>query len=476
MRRPRALLGTGTVLLGALVLRLALPFGFPNYDTLYSLVWGQQLARGQTPTYDLALAPTPHPLAELLGLIAAPLGASATIAIVLALAYIALAALPYLAFELGRTWFSWPVGLGAALILITRYEILSYGVRAYVDIPYTALVLGALLVVSRGPRAHWRVFVLLDIAGLLRPEAWLFAGAYWLYLAWRRTQLRELVLLAVLGVAPAVLWVASDALITGNALWSLHHTQHTASTLERPTGILKFPYTGARRLGEVLGPDGLIAGGIGLALSVWLARERVLLALGAGLVAAVAFAAIAASGLPIDDRYTFVIVALGAIFAGAGLAGWVSLAATHPRRRVWQVASVACVVAIVAFVPWNVTRLHETFDSSNPAKQSLSAQLRVENDLIALTRSHAITRGCGKIGVPYHTPIPLLALELHTSPANVVPAEIARGTFVAPASDAVRRIYLLDPNDPAKNYAVPAGFTLRAQNRSWRVFRRCGGS
>ena len=32
-------------------LRLTLPFGFPNYDTLYSLVWGQQLARGQTPAY-----------------------------------------------------------------------------------------------------------------------------------------------------------------------------------------------------------------------------------------------------------------------------------------------------------------------------------------------------------------------------------------------------------------------------------------
>ena len=474
MPRTRAIPATASILVGAVLLRLILPFGFPNYDTLYSLVWGQQLARGQTPTYDLTLAPTPHPLAELVGVVLAPLGAAATIAIVLALAYIALAALPYLVFELGRAWFSWPVGLAAAALLITRYEILSYGVRAYVDISYAALVLAALLVETRCRRAGWPVIALLDIAGLLRPEAWLFAAVYWVYLVVARTERRTLAWLALLGVAPAAVWVASDGLVTGNLLWSLHHTQSTASTLKRPTGLLQFPYTGARRLGEVLGPDGLIAGGIGGVLSLWLARERVMLAVAAGIVALVAFAAIASSGLPIDDRYTFVLVALLSIFAGAGLFGWLALPVGHPRRRLWQGGAVACAIGIVAFIPWNATRLNETFNSSNPKKQSLSAQQRVENDLIALTKSHAIKLTCGKVGVPYHTPIPLLALELHTSPANVVPQEITRGTFVAAASPAVRQIYLLDPNDPTKNYAVPGGFSLRAHNRSWRVYERCG--
>jgi len=83
-------------------------------------------------------------------------------------------------------------------------------------------------------------------------------------------------------------------------------------------------------------------------------------------------------GAPIDDRYTFVIVALGAIFAGAGLAGWRSLAPSHPRRRLWQAGALLCAAAIVGFIPWNVKRLHATFDSSKPAQQSLSAQLRVE--------------------------------------------------------------------------------------------------
>jgi hypothetical protein len=472
MRRTRALIAAASILAGALALRLILPFGFPNYDTLYSLVWGQQLERGQSPTYNVVLAPTPHPLAEIVGTVLAPFGAAATLSVVLVIAYLALAALPYLVYRLGSEWFSWPVGLAAAAFLISRYEVLSYGVRAYVDIPYTALILCALLVETRRRKAGWPVIVLLDIAGLLRPEAWLFAGVYWVYLAWDAGWRRRVSLAALVAVAPLV-WVLSDLAITGDLLWSLTHTQHTASQLKRPTGIVKFPYTAARRLGEVMAPDGLVAAAIGGVLALWLLRERIVLGLCAGLVALVAFAVIASSGLPIDDRYTFVLVALLSVCAGAGLFGWRSLPAGHPRRRLWQAGSVVCVVAIVAFVPWNATRLNETFNSTNPKKQSLSAQYRIEQDLIALTRDHAISASCAPIGVPYHTPVPLLALELHLSPARVEPAEIAHGTFVAAASVAVRLTYLLDQNDPSTAYNLPSGFKLSATNRSWRVYRRC---
>ena len=43
------------IVVGAIALRLAVGIGFVNYDTGYSLVWGQQLARGQTPSYGTAL-------------------------------------------------------------------------------------------------------------------------------------------------------------------------------------------------------------------------------------------------------------------------------------------------------------------------------------------------------------------------------------------------------------------------------------
>ena len=89
----------------------------------------------------------------------------------------------YLVYRLGSRWFDRPIGAVAALIVLTRAPYLSNGLRAYVDLPYIALVLGALAIESRRPRAGWPVLALLALAGLLRPEAWLFSVAYWAWLA-----------------------------------------------------------------------------------------------------------------------------------------------------------------------------------------------------------------------------------------------------------------------------------------------------
>ena len=50
---------------------------FPNYDTYYQFLWGQQLSNGQLPDYAVFRSPTPHPLAELVGLALAPFGLAA---------------------------------------------------------------------------------------------------------------------------------------------------------------------------------------------------------------------------------------------------------------------------------------------------------------------------------------------------------------------------------------------------------------
>jgi len=453
------------VLGGAVALRLAIGIGFANYDTLYSLVWGQQLARGQTPAYGVALAPTPHPLLELAGFVLAPLGAGATLWIVVALAYLALAWLGYLVYLLGARWFSRPVGLAAAAILLSRYEVLSYGARAYADIPYVALVLAALAVESRRARAGVPVLALLALAGLLRPEAWLFAGVYWLYLWPSASPRRRAATAALVALAP-VLWGLSDLAVTGNALWSLTNTRATAHQLNRATGIANVPYYGARRIGEVLGPDGLVGAALGGALALWLARSRALLGAGAGLVALAAFAIIAAFGLPIQDRYVFLIAALLCVFAGAALAGWRTLSPRGP----WLAAAAISALAVLASIAWDVPRFQKTFAGTRPKDQALSAQQRIQDDLVALISDHAI---CTPISIPYASPQPLLALRLHVSPARIHVAVLARGTYLAPASRAVFTELQLDARDPVRAAPRPAGFTLVARNRSWIAYERC---
>jgi hypothetical protein len=464
-----AWIGVGALALWA-CLGVGLGVGFVNYDTVYSLVWGQQIAGGRLPDYAVAIAPTPHPLTELLGVVLAPLGPDATLTIVVGLAYISLAALAYVLYRLGSAWFSWPVGLVAAGLIVTRDPILNYGARAYVDIPYVFFVLAALLVETRRPRAGWPVLVLLGVAGLLRPEAWLLAGAYWLYLVPRRRP-AELVRLAGLVALAPVLWALSDVVITGDAFWSLSHTRATAHTLHRVTGLASFPVKGATAIGGILRPDGALAAAIGLLLSIWLLRRRALPGVITGAVGLVAFAVVASSGLPIQQRYAFLPAGILAIFAGAGLFGWRSLPAGHRARRPWQATAVVLGLVGLALVPSGISSIRSTFVSG---KQPLRSQQRIQDDLVALVDRHAINLACGPVGVPFHTPIPLLALRLHTSPANVIAGDLGRGLFVSAASANVLETYLLDPQDPPVTFPVPAGFHLVVENRSWRVYERCG--
>jgi len=484
----------GAIVGGALALRVICGVGFANYDTLYALAWGGQLARGENPAYGVAIAPTPHPLVELLGVLLWPLGPEATEHVTVALAFVALSACGWVIYLLGREWFGRAAGALAAAIFLTRVPVLSYGVRAYVDIPYLLAVLGALLVETRHRRAGAPVLALLALAGLLRPEAWAFSALYLIYLVappWPRTahaghgpaaraedtggapreaprSRRELGALALLAASAPLVWLGSDLAITGDPLWSLTNTRHTASTLQRITGIGNVPVYIPRRIGEVLRPPVLVGAAIGGVLSLLWLRRRAALAAAAGVIAVVVFAVFASAGLPINTRYAFLASALLGIFCGGGVFGWKYLERGDPRRRWWQFAAVVVALGLLAYAPASVGSAHRELDK-------LARQHDIEDELVALVKGRAITLACGPVGVPNHAPVPLLALYLKTSPRNVVSPEagqIRRGSYVAASPEAAAD-YVLDKHDPHAPARVPAGFAAVRGNRSWTVFERC---
>lgn len=195
------------------VLRLAFGSGFANYDALYALVWGRDVAAGRPPTYDALLAPTPKPLLTAIGVLLAPFGHTAVPMLVL-LAYATIAALALVVFVLAARLGGRPAGALAALLVLTREPVLSFGLRAYADAAYVALVLGALLLELRRSRAGLAPLGLLALAGLLRPEAWIFSAAY---LAWCWPTRRGPMLghLALASAAP-IIWLTGDLLVTGS--------------------------------------------------------------------------------------------------------------------------------------------------------------------------------------------------------------------------------------------------------------------
>jgi hypothetical protein len=493
--------GVGAALL------ILFPTGFPNYDTIYALVWGRELAHGVSPDYGAALPPTPHPLADLLGAVTTPLGSGA-ITVTMIVAYISLALVGYLVYRLGSLWFDRPIGAVAALIVLTRAPFLSNGLRAYVDVPYIALVLGALVIESKRPRAGWPVLALLALAGLLRPEAWGFSIAYLAYLAlWperppgdaeaeTRTPLDRAdtqsaglirpalgrargvlvspsgVVLVSLALAGPILWILFDGITTGNFLYSLTGTQETVDTLKRKTGPVDLVLYGPRALGEVMQWPGMVGAAGGLVLGFAFLRRRSALGIAAVVLALAAFALLAAAGLAIIARYTMLGGAILAIFVAVALLGWRLLDAGHPWRRGWQVFAGLVVLMFVLWLP-------NQWDLDSTVHSDLADQGKIERDLSDLADSGAFAEPlCGPVAVPNHRAIPRLAFNLDVKPTRIISASEehvpGRGYFLKPASPFVIHNFILDPNDPTRfKLPVPHRFERAASNDSWTLYRHC---
>lgn len=457
------------------VLLLLFPPGFPNYDTIYSLLWGREIADGTSPDRGAALPPTPHPLSELFGALVSPLG-DGGIDVTMVLAYVALGLIGYLVYRLGSLWFDRPIGAVAALIVLTRAPYLSNGLRAYIDLPYIALVLGALLVETRRPRAGWPVLALLALAGLLRPEAWLFSLAYLVYLVWPKRKsdpflTMEVLNWALLALAAPLGWALFDWITAGSPTYSFTGTRETVETLERQTGPVDLVLYGPRRLGEVLQWPGMVGAAGGLALGLAFLRRRSAIGAVAVALALGAFAILASAGLAIIPRYTMLAAAVLAIFAALALLGWRLLAPGHPWRRPWQAFAALVALMFVAWAPNQYDLLHRV-------DVDLTNQRTIEEDLHDLAADGAFAPPCPPISVPNHRAVPRLAWDLDIRPTDVVSSseqrQPRRGYFLDPASPFVVHNFILDPNDPARlETPVPPGFRRVAANESWVLYRRC---
>ncbi len=320
---------------------------YPDYDAYHHLVWGRDLLGGVSPGFEGFAAPTEHPLYLALAALMALAGEEADRLLVLT-TMLSLVALVAGAYALGRALFGvWPAALGAVFVG-SSFAFLLYAVRAFVDVPFLALVVWAAALEASRPRRGVLPMALLAAAGLLRPEAWVLAGAYWLWCA-RGSGRSRPGLLALAVLAPGG-WALVDLAVTGDPLHSLHATSKLAEELGRMRGIEHVPSAFVTYLADVARPPVALAGVVGLALAVrrfGVARMAVPLALlGAG---ALTFVVTGLAGLAIIQRYLTVPAVALCVLAGYAVLGFTTLE-PGPARTRWRAGAAGALVLAVVFL------------------------------------------------------------------------------------------------------------------------------
>jgi hypothetical protein len=437
---------------------------FLNYDARYALLWARDLWTGHTPEYGAAFAPTPHPLQTAVSSLALPFGhdadAMATFGILLSFG-----ALVWITYRLGAELFAPWAGVVAALVVLTRPALQRDTLLAYQDIPFAALVTGAVLLEARRPRRGLPVIGLLVAAGLMRPEAWVLGV---LYVAWLWPGITPRRRAAYLGLAAAapVLWALSDWLITGDALHSLHGTASLAAANDRRRHIDQVPYWTSVYLGYALREPLVIGVPIGLFFAWRHARRRALLPITVAVAMTLVFAAGPLFGLPLIRRYMETPAVLLALFYGVAVAGWTRLE-PGPARRRWKVVGGVALLLSIAWLPWHVSML-EGVGKRYASSATLYSDLREVGEAPAV---RAAFSRCAPLSTGDHRPLPFIRWWLDGPPKSVNTlrdgaAPLGRMLLMPRHSPTTRPIY--GPGTFPK-ISVPAGWTRVYANRSWVV-------
>lgn len=507
-----------------------------NYDTVLDLVWGRELLDGGKPGFEAYAASTPHPLWVALGVpVVALFGEHGDRAMVLisALSLAVLAAgtvrlgrvageaiaPPERAVRTGRA-----TGAVAGLLLLSSFSFGLLAAKGYLDVPFLALVAWAAAWTLRRPKAWKGPALLLLLAGLLRPEAWILAGLHWLWCTlggrWtaggERPSTRHRLLrhdrsrdapstrtrvirggdlpgraahLVLVLLAP-LLWAAMDLWATGNPLHSLTATSQLADDLGRDRGLAKAPRILVTQLVDQARPPVFVAGLAGLAVLLLAPRaglrtppRRVRAVLLTLLVAGVVtFLAAGVGGLSLIPRYLSVPVVALTVLGALAATGWVALPGGVRLRTAWAALVVAgAVLGVGAYL--TVKR---------DSVRSLSSELRFLSDARVdvrdLVDDPAVRRGarCGPVSLPTYRLVPEIRLQLDVSGRRVLARSdprarrlgaFDRGVAITVDEDTAdgkwRRRYAQADGVPRSTKPAPPGFREVARSGAFVASVRC---
>ncbi len=350
---------------------------------------------------------------------------------------------------------------------------------------YVALIVWAIVLEVERPRRGTAVFLILAVAGMLRPDAWVLSGVYWLWCSWRASNRQRLLYLALAAIAPVV-WVGVDAVVTGDPLYSLNSTAGLAQELERTQGlssVLASVWTYGVRIDKL---PVVLGGLIGLPLAIWLAPRRALTPVAALVVLVLVYVAEGAVGASVIDRYLMGAAIVLLLFCAVTLGGWSMLEPGSRLRRVWMVGAVALIVYAGASVATtlSLSSLRTTLAYHEEFHQGLARALQSPRVKTALKR-------CPLLSLPDNKLIPDARWILDSigqrdivarsqaradaaKGAHALANRLRRGSVaVYPLGSAVFFEAIVDVGDDPRDQIPEAGFKRIYTSRYYAVYANC---
>ena len=441
---------------------------YPALDSYYALVWGREAFGGHTPSFDGYRAPTHHPLWVLVAGLLSLAGGDADRLLVL-VALWCLVLFLWGMYRLGTGQFGPWVGVVSALFAASSFAFLLYAVRAFVDVPFLAAVVWAGAFAVR--KQTLSAAALLALAGLLRPEAWILAALWWL---WTVRDSRHRLALTALALAAPVLWLASDLVITGDALFSFHRTSALADELRHTGGAAQVPGALVSYVaGTIRAPIALL-GLVGVGLAWWRVGPRsIAVPLALLLAGSLTFVFAGMAGFSLIQRYLTVPAAALCLFAGYALVGFTTLSHEDRLRRPWtRAAAVVGALGVAAAVVLAATSVGRVRTELRFVRES-------HDDLVAILRAPAVRAGrsCGPIVLPTDRLVPdtrwILDAPRRAVLARTAPRRLAAGVelFVSGARALDR--FGFAAGIPASTNLPSPGYRLVARNRTFDAWVRC---
>jgi hypothetical protein len=462
---------------------------YPTYDSFYALLWGRDLLHAHLPDFRVYRGPTEHPLAIAFGAFCSLFGQGGARLMVLGSigSFVALVALIY---RLGRLCFGPVVGVVAALLVLSRFFLENLAAQGYLDISYIALIVWAVVLEVERPRRGWPVLAVLALAGLLRPDAWFLAAAYWLWCVWPAksnaiSNGRRLALAVLTAVGP-VLWVLVDLIVTGKPFYSLNSTAGLAQELGRTQGIASVVgsvWTFLVRIDKLPVLLGAIVGG---ALAIWLTPRRVRTPLVALVLLLGVFVLEGAAGASVIDRYLLGAAVMVVLFCAVAIGGWAMLEPGTWLRRVWMAGAALLVI-------YGFTSAATTLSLSS-LRNTLAYHENFHKGLVVALRDPAVKRElkrCPLLTLPNNKLIPDARWILDSSNQRDIVARsqaradvgkgshalenrIKRGSVaVYPLGSAVFYEAIVDVGDDPRDQIPQDGYRRIFTSRYYAVYGNC---